>query len=389
MAVALPSLAVAMTASVAQPMLMRQLGTSELLVSECALGGMTWGNQNTADDAAEQLNLAFESGVNFVDTAEGYPVPMKPGTSGASDLAIAKWMATERRPRDSVILSSKVCGYQDRYTWFRESGEGTQLSKAQIHESVDKSLKRLNTDHLDLLTFHWPERPIGLTSGDASNARSREETPFEMQVEAIGELIAAGKIRHWGLSNENAQGVGSFLQACSETGVAPPVCVQSAYSLLQRGDESELMKSLGFSDEDADPSGAISYLPYSPLCGGVLSGKYAKWAQKPTVKPKRSRRLGLVKGYEEAFRMSEAPSAVDLYVQVARKHGVTPAQLAIALCNSRKFVASTVIGATSREQLAENLEGFRVEWTEEMEADVLSVYKRIPDPWRVQVAGLG
>eukprot|EP00325_Prymnesiales_sp_UTEX-LB-985_P001809 CAMPEP_0174694774 /NCGR_PEP_ID=MMETSP1094-20130205/1296_1 /TAXON_ID=156173 /ORGANISM="Chrysochromulina brevifilum, Strain UTEX LB 985" /LENGTH=395 /DNA_ID=CAMNT_0015891101 /DNA_START=18 /DNA_END=1205 /DNA_ORIENTATION=+ len=389
MAVTLPAIAVAMTASVTRPMLMRQIGNSDLLVSECSLGGMTWGHQNTQEQAAEQLNLAFESGVNFLDTAEGYPVPIKPETAGLSDLAIAKWMATERRPRDSVILSSKVCGYNDRYTWFRENGEGTQLSKAQIHESVDKSLKRLNTDHLDLLTFHWPERPIGLTGGEATNGRSREETPFATQVEAIGELIAAGKIRHWGLSNENAHGVGAFLQACNETGVATPVCVQSAYSLLQRGDERELIASLGFGDEDSHLSSAISYLPYSPLCGGVLSGKYAASAQKPSTTPKRSRRLGLVKGYENSFLTSKAPAAVQSYVAVARKHGLTPAQLAIALCNSRQFVASTVIGATSLEQLAENLEGFRVEWTAEMEADVLSVYNRIPDPWRVQVAGMG
>jgi len=127
----------------------------------------------------------------------------------------------------------------------------------------------------------------------------------------------------------------------------------------------------------------------SPLCGGVLSGKYAASAQKPSTTPKRSRRLGLVKGYENSFLTSKAPAAVQSYVAVARKHGLTPAQLAIALCNSRQFVASTVIGATSLEQLAENLEGFRVEWTAEMEADVLSVYNRIPDPWRVQVAGMG
>jgi len=371
---------------------MRRLGHTDLLVSECCIGGMTFGNQNTDADGAAQLSLAFDFGVNFIDTAESYPVPMEPGTQGASDRAIAKWMVTSKRPRDSVILSSKVCGYNDRYTWFRDSGEGTQLTKAQIHESVDKSLKRLGTDYLDVLTLHWPERKVGLTapaSSEADETRSREEVPFEVQVEAIGELLAAGKIRHWGLSNENAEGVRAFSRVCSELSVARPVCIQNAYSLLQRGDENELISGLGLDADEESNESPISFLPYSPLCGGVLSGKYAASVQKPASGQKRSRRLGLVNGYEESFRKSAGPAAVDRYVAVARKHGITPAQLAIAQCNSRKFVASTVIGATSVEQLAQNLGGFQVEWTDEMEADVLAVYEAIPDPWRIQRAGMG
>ena len=308
----------------AEPMLMRRIGNSDLVVSECCLGGMTWGNQNSEADAGTQMSFAFDNGVNFIDTAEGYPVPMRPETQGATDVAIAKWLKSTQRPRDSLVLSTKVCGYNDRYTWFRESGEGTQLSKAQIHESVDTSLKRLGTDYIDLLQFHWPERsghlvrpidavhsylptrlhpytptllhsctPPLLHSSTPAHAqatvplqpRSRGTESFAAQVEAIGELLAAGKIRAWGLSNENAEGVREFTSACTELGVAPPACVQNAYSLLQRDDEKSLLGELGLAtpaDSKADlPNKAdseaagppIGYLPYSPLSGGVLSGE--------------------------------------------------------------------------------------------------------------------
>jgi len=389
----------------AEPMLMRRIGNSDLVVSECCLGGMTWGNQNSEADAGTQMSFAFDNGVNFIDTAEGYPVPMRPETQGATDVAIAKWLKSTQRPRDSLVLSTKVCGYNDRYTWFRESGEGTQLSKAQIHESVDTSLKRLGTDYIDLLQFHWPERSGHLVRPiDAATVplqpRSRGTESFAAQVEAIGELLAAGKIRAWGLSNENAEGVREFTSACTELGVAPPACVQNAYSLLQRDDEKSLLGELGLAtpaDSKADlPNKAdseaagppIGYLPYSPLSGGVLSGKYAATFNKPSATKKRSR-LRLVKGYEESFLTSDGPKAVEAYIKVARKHGLTPTQLAIAMCNSRKFVTSTIIGATATTQLLEDLAAFRVKWTQEMEEDVLAIYNAYPDPWRVQVAGMG
>lgn len=361
--------------------LSRKLGGTDLVVSECCLGGMTWGNQNTDEDASTQLSLAFDYGVNFIDTAEGYPVPMVSETQGATDRAIGKWMKSAKMPRDEVIISTKVCGYNERYTWFRESGEGTRLSKSQIHESVEGSLKRLGTDYIDLLQFHWPERSVGLVSPDDEiKPRRLEIESYASQVETIGELLASGKVRHWGLSNENAEGMKEFLDAAKAAGVPAPSVIQNAYSLLQRQDEMELVKSLGIGEKGCD----VGYIPYSPLSGGVLSGKYSSRVRQP----KRSR-LSLVKGYEESFKASTGPDAVDAYVKVARKYGVTPTQLAIAHCNSRSFVSSTIIGATSLKQLAENLQGFRVEWTQEMEDDVLAVHSAFTNPWRVQVAGMG
>jgi len=363
--------------------LRRRLGNSDLVVSECSLGGMTWGSQNSFEDASLQLSFAFDCGVNFVDTAEGYPVAMCAETQGDTDRAIARWMKESKQPRDQIVISTKVCGYNDRYTWFRESGEGTQLSRAQIIESVDASLKRLGTDHIDLLQFHWPERYVGLTGNSAryvGKERSRGATSFEEQVEALHALQRDGKIRHWGLSNENAEGLRSFRKAAREVGLESPACMQNAYSLLQRKDEIDLIPSM-LEDESEAP---CSYLPYSALSAGVLSGKYATKAKMP----KRSR-LSMFKGYADSFKDTMGPAAVDAYCAVARKHGLTPSQLALAHCNSRDFVTSTIIGATSMAQLAENLAAFRYEWSQELEDDVRAVYAEFPNPWRVQVAGGG
>ena len=153
-----PLVTAALAPASSTSILRRQVGNTDLLISECGLGGMTWGDQNSNEDAAAQLSFAFDCGVNFVDTAEGYPVAMSPETQGNTDRAIASWMKTSKIPRDQVVISTKVCGYNDRYTWFRKSGEGTQLTKSQIIESVDDSLKRLGVEEIDLLQFHWPDR---------------------------------------------------------------------------------------------------------------------------------------------------------------------------------------------------------------------------------------
>lgn len=371
--------------------LRRQLGNTDLLVSECCLGGMTWGNQNTEAEAHQQLSFAFENGVNFVDTAEGYPVPMSPDTQGLTDVAIGNWLKKSSWTRDDMIISTKVCGYQERYTWFRESGEGTRLTKSQIIESVEASLKRLQTDYIDVLQFHWPDRYVALTGSGREEprrtlgSRSLGVVSFEEQVEAIKELVDAGKIRHWGLSNENAHGLRSFRAAAAAAGLEPPCIVQNAYSLLQRSDETS--EVLTAAVEEGDP---ISYVAYSPLSAGVLTGKYAPQPKRPggAPPPKRSR-LRMFKGYRKEFQRTLGPAAVDAYVAVAKKHRITPAQLAIAHCNSRSFVSSTIIGATTMNQLTENLSSFLIEWTQELEDDVRSAYASYPDPWRVQVAGGG
>lgn len=343
------------------------------MVSSCCLGTMTWGCQNTDEEAAAQLNRAWERGCNFLDTAEIYPVPVSEERQGATDRAIAKWMRTNGRARDEVILATKVAGYNERFTWMR--GEPTRVTREQILASVDASLERLGVEHLDLLQIHWPDRYVpmfGSIRYDVEKERA-DSVAFEEQVRAMSELVTSGKIRAWGLSNETPLGVCEFVAASARESAPPPVSVQNSYSLLQRSDEVGLVEAMRHH--------GISYLPYSPLSAGVLSGKYRDL----TAAPEGSRLALFGDAYFQRFSGSCAPLCVDAYAKMAYVHGLSPAALAIAFCESRPFVTSTIIGATSEEQLEINLAGFGVDWTEELEEEVERVHKLFPDPWRMVV----
>merc|ERR1719217_985599 len=222
----------------------RQLGASDIKVSSCCLGTMTWGKQNTDEEAAAQLDLAWDRGVNFLDTAEIYPVPVAEATQGATDRAIGKWLKTNGRARDEVIIASKVSGYNERYTWMR--GGPTRVTKEQIVASVDASLKRLGVDHLDLLQIHWPDRYVPMFGSVSYDCKKEREgaVSFEEQAKAMGELVKSGKIRSWGLSNETPLGVSAFIAAAEREGAPPPASVQNSYSLLQRVDEAGLVEAM-------------------------------------------------------------------------------------------------------------------------------------------------
>jgi len=350
----------------------RKLGSSDMLVSSCCLGTMTWGNQNTDDEAAAQLNLAWDRGVNFLDTAEIYPVPVTSEKAGATDRAIAKWMKTNGRARDEVIIASKVSGFNERFTWLR--GGPTRVTREQVIASVDASLARLGVEHLDLLQIHWPDRYVpmfGSVAYDCNKERD-DAVSFEEQARAMGELVKSGKVRAWGLSNETPLGVSAFIAAAMREGAPPPVSVQNSYSLLQRSDEIGLVEALRHHD--------VAYLPYSPLSAGVLSGKYDGMEAPP-----KGSRLQLFDSYFDRYSGTCAPECVDCYSKIALNHDISPSALAIAFCNSRPFVTSTIIGATSLEQLEINLQGFRVEWTDELEAEVAKIHNYYPDPWRMIV----
>jgi len=365
--------AAAVVAPPAQGMRYRKLGSSDMMVSSCCMGTMTWGKQNTDEEAAAQLNLAWERGVNFLDTAEIYPVPVAEETAGATDRAICKWLATNGRARDEVILASKVAGFNERFTWMRDGP--TRVSREQIIASVDSSLQRLGVEHLDLLQIHWPDRYVplfGSTRYDVSKERE-DAVSFEEQARAMADLVAAGKLRAWGLSNETPLGVSAFVAACEREGAPPPVSVQNSYSLLQRTDETGLVEALRHHD--------VGYLPYSPLSAGVLSGKYRSLKEAPT-----DTRLNLFgSGYFDRFKGTCAPLSVEAYATLAEQYDLSPAALAIAFCDSRPFVTSTIIGATSLEQLEENLAGFEVKWTEDLEEGVELIHSSFPDPWRMLV----
>jgi len=358
-----------------QPGERRKLGDSDLMVSECCLGTMTWGKQNTEKEAHEQLNFAVgDSGVNFIDTAEMYPIPTEAGTQGLTDKYIGNWLKRGSTRREDIVLATKVSGRSERITWLpRENNETPRVTRKQIMESVEFSLQRLNTDYIDLLQIHWPDRYVplfGAKSYDACNVRA-DDVGFDEQLEAFDALIRQGKVRHMGVSNETSWGICEFARLSKLSGMPKLISVQNSYSLLVRGQfEADLA-------EVCSPGNAnVGLMAYSPLAGGSLSGKYLDaGAEGP-----KGARFTMFPGYMERFNRSLTKEAVSAYVAVARDYGMSPSALALAFVRSRWFVTSTIIGATSMEQLGENIEAFNCEITEECLADIDAVYKKFKDP---------
>ena len=369
------------------PMKYTKLGDSDLEVSKVCLGTMTWGEQNTVEEGVSQLNKAFdEYGINFLDTAEMYPVPTKPETQGATDKVVAEWLR-RRGKRDDVILATKVAGASERMTWLRKSGEGTRVSKKDILESVESSLKRLGTDYIDLLQIHWPDRYVPLFGEDAYDpSKERDDTiSFEEQLDAFRILVEEGKVRHIGVSNETPYGVMKFTELAEQSKRTQPLAslrwpkiasIQNSYSLLVRSDFES-----GLSEVCSPRHCNVGLLAYSPLAGGILSGKYSdSYGGGGSVE---AARLNIFPGFMERYKKSIAQEAVAAYIDVAAKHGLTPTQLSLAWCYSRPWVASTIIGATTVEQLEQNIQTFHLEFTDEMNSDINDIYKRYRDPSKI------
>jgi len=350
---------------------MRNLGSSELVVPEICLGTMTWGKQNTEQEAHEQLDFAVkERGLKFLDTAEMYPVPTEAETQGRTDQYIGSWMKSSGVPREELILATKVCGFSDRINWVRDAGAPTRVTREQVLESVEKSLKRLGTEYIDLLQIHWPDRMVSLFGAGPYDEKNQREgdIPFEEQLRAFEELHKEGKVRNFGVSNETSFGVMSFVRAAEERGLPRIVSIQNSYSLLVRTSfETDLAEVCCKRNTD------VGLLAYSPLAGGVLSGKYLD-SDVPGA------RLNLFPGYMSRYRNSDSEAATKEYAAVAQKHGFTPTQLALAWCKSRWFVTSSIIGATSVEQLKENIDAFTLDLSEEALEDIQAIYKRYRDP---------
>jgi len=348
----------------------RQLGDSDLVVPNITLGTMTFGKQNTRAEAHEQLSYALDCGINFLDSAELYPVPAEAETQGKTDEYIGSWMKSQ--PRDSIILASKVCGYSDRLIWFRENGEGTRVTAGQIVESVENSLRRLQTDYIDLLQIHWPDRYVSLFGGKAYDASQHrdDDVPFDTQLEAMAKLIRDGKIRHVGVSNETSFGVCQFINAFDREASLPRIAsIQNSYSMLVRSSfETDLVETC------APHNCNVGLLAYSPLAGGTLTGKYLK------DDVDKNSRLNLFEGYMERYKNSQSELATKAYVEVAEGHNLSPTQLALAFCNHQSFVTSTIIGATSVAQLRENIEAFDISLSDECLKDIEDVYTRFRDP---------
>ncbi|MBE0367174.1 aldo/keto reductase [Pseudoalteromonas aurantia] len=346
-----------------------RLGRSQLNVSRICLGSMTWGLQNNQHDADEQINYALSRGVNFIDTAEMYAVPPSPQTYGKTEAIIGNWLTRHKEKRDQLIIATKIAG--PGLSWVRN---GAPISGQSIIEAVDDSLARLNTDYIDVYQLHWPNRSTPHFAKhqpgeiNFSNVNSEQETADMLDIlQGLAHCIEAGKIRHWGLSDDTTWGINTYLRLAREHSLPAPVSIQNEFSLLHAKDWPYLIENCVHED--------IAYLPWSPLAAGMLTGKYIDGARPAGSRWTLMQRQGL-------FRDTKySNQATKLYVDIAKSHGLTPAQLALAWCNQVDGVTSTIIGATNMSQLKENLNAFEQSLTSEVLEEITQVFKQYPAPF--------
>ncbi len=343
----------------------RELGESGIQVSLICLGTMTWGEQNTREEALAQMDYALEHGVNFWDAAEMYPVPPRKETQGDTERCIGDWLKRTGRRHD-VVLATKVTGRSDR-SWIRDVRE-TRVNRAQIIAAIHGSLKRLNTDYIDLYQIHWPDRRLGLW-GEAGasyvHKQTADETPILEAMETMTELVNSGKVRCIGVSNETPWGVSQYLEA-SKQGCQRIVSVQNSYSLLNRVYEHGL-------SEYAFREG-IGLLAYSPLAMGSLSGKYIGGRT-----PAGSRKA-LFPNFLTRYESEQAKECIVQYARLAESHSLHPADMALAFVNSRPFVTSNIIGATNPDQLKQNIDSVDLTLSDELETAIQAIHLRCKHP---------
>jgi aryl-alcohol dehydrogenase-like predicted oxidoreductase len=345
----------------------RKLGRTGVDVSLICLGTMTWGSQNSEAEAHEQLDYAWEQGINFLDTAEGYPTtPARAETQGLTEQYVGTWLAS-RRNRDKVFLATKVAGPIRPGDARRFRPDGNHLNNANIAAGVDGSLKRLKTDHIDLYQVHWPERPVAKFGqrGISQLEDTAETVPIAETLEALAGLVKAGKVRFIGVSNETPWGVGEYLRAAEAGGLPRIVSIQNGYNLLNRTFE------VGHSEVALREQ--VGLLAYSPLAAGHLSGKYLGGAL-----PIGSR-FDVAKQFTRYGTPCQEP-ATTAYVELARQHGLDPVQMALAFVNSRAFVTANIIGATSMAQLRTNIASVGVKLDDEVIAGIEAIQRAWPDP---------
>ena len=340
----------------------RKLGTTNIDVSLICLGTMTWGTQNTEKDAFEQMDYAVSQGINFFDTAEIYSVPPTSDSYGKTETMIGNWFE-KRKNRDKIILASKVAG--PGCDWLR--GGGNNFDEKKIGEAIDGSLKRLKTDYIDLYQLHWPERSTNFFGRRdyLFNNKEGNWNSFESILEALEKYIKSGKIRHIGMSNETPYGLSRYLEISKNKGAPRMMSVQNPYNLVNRTYE------IGMSEISIREKCGL--LVYYPLAAGGLSGKYRNGKM-----PKDSR-MALFKGWERHLNPL-AMKAYDKYFELAKDLNLTMVQLAQSFVNSRPFVTSNIIGATTMDQLKENVESINIEFTDEMMERVNEIHNNNPNP---------
>jgi aryl-alcohol dehydrogenase-like predicted oxidoreductase len=347
----------------AAPMNKVQLGQSGLHVTPICLGTMTFGEQVSEAYAHAILSRSLERGVNFIDTAEMYSVPAKAETCGATETIIGNWFQKNPGARQKLVVATKVAGPSRGMPWVRE-GQG--MTAKDMIASCEASLKRLQTDVIDLYQIHWPERHVpafGNLYYDPNKETS--QTPILEQLQTLGDLVKAGKIRHVGLSNESPFGVHEFVRLAEQHGLPRVATVQNPYCLINRTVDNGL-------DETMHRLG-VSHIPYSPLGFGLLTGKYDVSGTSGPDAPKGTRISTYETVRKQRWGRPEALAAARRYNQLARDNGLTPTQMALAFCYTRWSVASTIIGVTSLAQLDECLDA----WGTTLSAELLAVIDEI------------
>jgi aryl-alcohol dehydrogenase-like predicted oxidoreductase len=343
----------------------RMLGRTGIKVSAIGLGTMTFGEQNSEAEGHEQLDHALDRGVNLIDTAEMYAVPPRAETYGSTERIIGTWLKRSGK-RDKVVLATKVAGPGAGLGVFHVRGGNNVLDRENIAAAVEGSLQRLQTDYIDLYQLHWPSRPTNFFGRlGYEHKEGAQCVPIDETLDALTDLVRAGKIRHVGLSNETPWGVHSFLQLAESRGQERIASIQNPYSLLNRSFEIGLAEMAIRED--------VGLLAYSPLAFGVLSGKFLNGARPPESRIARWTRFS-------RYTNEYAARATEAYAEVARKHGLSLAQMSLAFARQQRFTTSVLIGATTMEQLRTNLASAAVELNSDVVRDIDAVHRAHPNP---------
>ncbi|MCC2606389.1 aldo/keto reductase [Planctobacterium marinum] len=346
-----------------------RLGSSGLEVSRVCLGTMTWGQQNNQQEANQQLDYAVANGVNFIDTAELYSIPPRSETYGATETIIGNWLNNNKERRRDLVLATKIAG--PGLSWIRD---GSPISGEAVIAAVDASLQRLQTDYIDLYQLHWPNRRHphfgnhwpGEVKFSDTDSQAASGQMLEI-LQALKQCVDAGKIRYCGLSDDTTWGISEYLKLSTRYSLPRMVSIQNEFNLLHTKDWPYLIEQCIHED--------IAYLPWSPLGGGVLSGKYLNGARPEGSRWTIAQRNGL---FRDSVVVEQAVTEIK---SLAEQHGLTAAQLALAWCDQVDGVTATIIGATSMAQLQENLNAFDVSLSDELHSEVVNLLKRYPLPF--------
>ncbi len=339
------------------------LGSSGVSVSRVCLGSMTWGVQNNQQDADEQINYALDQGINFIDTAEMYAVPPRPETYGKTESIIGDWISRNQSRRSEFVLATKIAGIG--IPWIRD---GKPITGDAVVASVDNSLQRLQTDYIDVYQLHWPNRSTPHFGNHWPDKVEFSSTDTQQELDGkhdilrgLAECVAAGKVRHCGLSDDTPWGIGHYMRLAKEHNLPAMVSIQNEFSLLCTKDFPFVLEQCVREN--------IAYLPWSPLAGGSLSGKYLDGARPEGSRWTMGQRMGLFRN------TSQADAAITAYKQLAEENGMTASQLALRWVDSVEGVTSTIIGATSMAQLKEDIAAFDMPFSDELAEQVNQTLK--------------